>query len=181
MVATLQTTKIAHNNGTEALTINTDGSIVPTKAGSVLQIQKSGTRSTNSDTTSTAYAEVSSDYRLAFTPITANSYLQLNFYLHGGVGGNTRMGVRFYVSSNSDYSSATAVTSGSFDETFRTANYSTSSTFYQRLVQSEIYSAHTSTDTLYFTPYFNRGAGSNTARINDNGGFSYVTITEIAT
>ena len=90
------------------------------------------------------------------------------------------MGVRFYVSSNSDYSSASAVSTGNWDESQRTANYSHSSSMFGKHVTSEIYTAHTDTSTLYFTPYFNRGAGSNTARINDNGGFSYVTITEIA-
>jgi len=159
---------------------STSGGLVIPATGGIIQMQKSSTRSTADDTTSTSYAEINSDYRVAFTPVTANSYLQLNFYFHGVVGGNTRMGVRFYVSTNSDYSSATAVTSGSFDETVRTANYGDASAMFGKFVQSELYTAHTDTSTLYFTPYFNRGAGSNSARINDNGGFSYVTITEIA-
>ena len=159
---------------------STSGGLVIPATGGIIQMQKSSTRSTGDSTTSTAFAEVSSDYRIAFAPVTANSYLQLNFYYHAVVGGNTRLGVQFYVSTNSDYSSAAAVTSGLFGEATRTANYTTSTSFSMRQVQSELYTAHTGTSTLYFTPYFNRGAGSNTARINDNGGFSYVTITEIA-
>ena len=116
---------------------------------------------------------------MAFTPVTASSYLKLEFYFHGVVGDNTRAGVRFYVSSNSDYSSASAVTSGSFDEALRTGDFS-SGRFFGRYILSEFYTAHTDTSTLYFTPYFNRGLGSGDVRIGDNGGPSFVMITEIA-
>ena len=36
------------------------------------------------------------------------------------------MGVRFYVSTNFDYSSASAVSTGNWDESIRTANYGSS-------------------------------------------------------
>ena len=180
MASILNVDKIrATGSTTDALVLQSNGFIVP-KAGGIIQMQKGAKRTAASDTTTSAYAEISSDYRLAFTPVTADSYLQLNFYYHGVVGGNTRMGVRFYVSTNSDYSSASAVSTGNWDESIRTANYGSSSASFGKFVTSELYTAHTDTSTLYFTPYFNRGVGSNTVRINDNGGFSYVTIMEIA-
>lgn len=180
MASILNVDKIrARGSTTDALVLQSNGFIIP-KAGGIIQMQKSAKRTAASDTTTATYAEISSDYRLAFTPVTADSYLQLNFYYHGVVGGNTRMGVRFYVSTNSDYSSASAVSTGNWDESIRTANYGSSSASFGKFVTSELYTAHTDTSTLYFTPYFNRGVGSNTVRINDNGGFSYVTIMEIA-
>tara|TARA_R100000005_G_C4897939_1_gene141517 strand:+ start:71 stop:616 length:546 start_codon:yes stop_codon:yes gene_type:complete len=180
MASILNVDKIRATGSTnDALQVQSNGFVIP-KAGGIIQMQKSASRSSANNTTSSTYAEIHTDYRLAFTPVTANSYLQLNFYFHGVVGGNTRMGVKFYVSTNSDYSSATAVSSATFDEVIRTANHGSSSASMGRFVLSELYTAHTDTSTLYFTPYFNRLLGSNTARVNDNGGFSYVTIMEIA-
>ncbi len=65
------------------------------------------------------------------------------------------------------------------DHTLRTGDFS-SGRFFGRYILSEFYTAHTDTSTLYFTPYFNRGAGSGDVRIGDNGGPSFVMITEIA-
>ena len=179
MASILNVDKIrATGSTTDALVLQSNGFIVP-KAGGIIQVQKSATRFANNDTSSSSYAEVSSDYRVAFTPVTANSYLKLQFHFHGVVGDNTRMGVRFYVSSNSDYSSASAVTSGSFDEAVRTGDFS-SGRFFGRYTMTEFYTAHTNTNTLYFTPYFNRGLGSGEVRIGDNGGPGFVIITEIA-
>ena len=179
MASILNVDKIrATGSTTDALVLQSNGFIVP-KAGGIIQVQKSATRFANNDTTSSSYAEVSSDYRVAFTPVTTNSYLKLQFHFHGVVGDNTRLGVRFYVSSNSDYSSASAVTSGSFDEAIRTGDFS-SGRFFGRYTMTEFYTAHTNTNTLYFTPYFNRGLGSGEVRIGDNGGPGFVIITEIA-
>ncbi len=53
---------------------STSGGLVIPATGGIIQMQKSTTRSTADDTTSTSYAEINSDYRVAFTPVTANSY-----------------------------------------------------------------------------------------------------------
>ena len=85
MVATLQTTKIAHNNGTDALTVSTDGTITTDKhiippAGAIIQIQYDQlTTETTSQAFSASTAAVVSNFpTVNITPNKTSSKIKID-------------------------------------------------------------------------------------------------------
>tara|TARA_R100000005_G_C4941919_1_gene166078 strand:- start:407 stop:904 length:498 start_codon:yes stop_codon:yes gene_type:complete len=146
-------------------------------AGTVLQVVKSAVRTSASDTTTTSMAEISSDYRVTITPKAADSIMVIDFTYGFSVDGTTKIGVQCKVGTNSDFSTGMdAVHSVSHDEVVRNE---TSSRLQFRGSLRSYYDAYSSTATLYFRHDFNRPAGSGTARIMDNQGAAFVTVTEI--
>ena len=147
-------------------------------AGTVLQVVRSAfVRTGNSDTTSTSMAEISADYRVTITPKATNSIMLVDFTFGVTVDASTKLGVQAKVGTNSDFSTGqSAIHAVSHDEFFRN---DTGGRIQARSSLRSYYDAYSSTDTLYFRHDFNRPTGSGTARINDNTGPAFVTVTEI--
>jgi hypothetical protein len=92
MVATLQTTKIAHNNGTDAFSIATDGTITTDKfiippAGGIIQIQY--TQFTGTRVISTSGDTSFSDLTVNITPVSTSSKIMLQAHVFGEIGNTT--------------------------------------------------------------------------------------------
>jgi hypothetical protein len=87
MVAKLQTTKIAHNNGTDAMTIDTAGKVTFNadkvyNANEVVQIVRNYKADPGvQNVTSTSFAEVNSDFRLSITPRYASSLIFVDMHV----------------------------------------------------------------------------------------------------
>ena len=156
------------------------GTLFPS-AGQVIQVQKSDIRTAASTFSTTTLAEVSTSYRVSITPkLASSSYILCNFSYHSIVDDGAQMGVAIYVSTDGGSTFASAMDGGGQTPTVgeshrnntggRTSTRSHTSTFY------DIYST---TDPLIFTIYANRANGSSTARINDNGGGSFLHCMEI--
>jgi hypothetical protein len=183
MASIIGVNELQHTNGTTAATITSGGVFTitnpaPAAAGSVLQIQKSASLDSGyHSSTSGTYTEIATANRVTITPISANSYMLVQYLYGWVVGGSTRMGIVMRVGTNSDFSGMANINSLNHTETHRNNQ---SAQLYGRANRSDIYDAYSSTATLYFSPFFNRGAGSGNAGIGDNRGVSFVTVTEIA-
>lgn len=87
MVATLQTTKIAHNNGVDAMTIDTAGKVTFNadkvyNANEVVQIVRNYQPDPGvQNVTSTSLAEVNSAFRLSITPRYASSLIFVDMHV----------------------------------------------------------------------------------------------------
>ena len=146
-------------------------------AGTVLQVVRSTyVRTGASSTTSSTMAEITPDYRVTITPKASDSIMVIDFTYGVHVAGSTRMGIQCKVGTNSDFSTGqNAVHAVSHDESHRNDG----STIVFRGAMRSYYDAYSTTDTLYFRHDFNRAAGTGTARVNDNSGPAFVTVTEI--
>ena len=121
-------------------------------------------------------AEITPDYRVTITPKASNSIMVIDFTYGANIGGSTRMGVQCKVGTNSDFSTGqNAVHAVSHDESHRNDG----SLVIFRASMRSYYDAYSTTDTLYFRHDFNRAVGTGSARINDNTGPAFVTVTEI--
>ena len=148
-------------------------------AGTVLQVVRSAIRSSSSDTTSTSYAEISSDYRVTITPKAADSIMLIDFTFGISVDGGSKLAVITKVGTNSDFSTGfDSVHSVSHDEVFR-SDVDNNRRIQARSCLRSYYDAYSSTATLYFRQDFKRPSGSGIARVNDNTGVAFVTVTEI--
>jgi len=149
--------------------------MLPSK--SILQVVRSTyIRTGGSLSTSSSYTEITPDYRVTITPKQANSKMIITFTYGAAVSGGTRMGVKAYVSTD-NFVTNNVITSASHDESYRNE---TGSYMISRGNTVTWYDAYSTTDTLYFSHWFNRAAGSGNARINDNTGQAFVTVMEIA-
>jgi hypothetical protein len=157
-------------------TLDASGGILVPSAGQVVQVVQSQKRTVADSSSTTTLAEISSDYRIALTPKFANSVIFLTFQAGFGVGDATRMGIDFMVGTASDYSSLSRIDTTSVDESCRTDGAAVS---FKRHTIMQYYTVN-SLDTRYFTMYFNRPMGSNTARVNDNSGAAFLIAMEIA-
>ena len=148
-------------------------------AGTVLQVVRSAyVRTGPSSTTSSTMSEITPDYRVTITPKASDSIMVIDFTYGVHVAGGCRLGVQCKVGTNSDFSTGqNAVHAVSHDESHRNDG---SNTLVFRSAMRSYYDAYSTTDTLYFRHDFNRPVGSGTARINDNSGPAFVTVTEIA-
>mgnify|MGYP003139306609 FL=1 len=145
--------------------------------GTVLQVVKSAVRTNANDTTSSTYAEISSDYRVTITPKAADSIMVVDFTFAVSVDGGTKLAVITRVGTNSDFSTGfDSIHSVSHDEVFRN---DTGNRLQARSYLRSYYDDYSSTATLYFRQDFKRAGGSGTARVNDNTGPAFVTVTEI--
>ena len=167
---TIQTAKLA------------DDAITAAKlpAGTVLQVVKSAIRTNANDTTSATYAEISSDYRVTITPKAADSVMIIDVFTFGiSVDGGTKLGVITRVGTNSDFSTGfDSVHSVNHHELFR-SDVDNNRRIQARSFLRSYYDAYSSTATLYFRQDFKRSSGTGTARVNDNTGPAFVTVTEI--
>jgi len=166
---TIQTAKLA------------DDAITAAKlpAGTVLQVVKSAIRTNANDTTSATYAEISSDYRVTITPKAADSVMIIDFTFGISVDGGTKLAVITKVGTNSDFSTGMdSVHSQSHNELFR-SDVDNNRRIQARSFLRSYYDDYSSTATLYFRQDYKRTSGSGTARVNDNTGPAFVTVTEI--
>jgi len=156
-------------------TISAPNLMLPSK--SILQVVRSTyVRTGGSAATSASYSEITPDYRVTITPKQANSKMLITFTYGAAVQASTRMGVKAYVSTD-NFVTNNPVESFSHDESYRN---DTSSYIITRGNTVTWYDAYSTTDTLYFSHWFNRGAGTGNARVNDNTGQAFVTVMEIA-
>ena len=142
----------------------------------ILQVKRSSFRTAANTTTSTTMSEIHSAYRVAITPKSSTSEMVLEFQAGFGVGSSTYLGIDFMVGTTSDYNSMSRIDTNSVNETFRNAS---TSYLVKRLTMRNIYDGYSNTDTLYFTMYYSRPNGSSTARVNDNTGRAFLTVTEV--
>tara|TARA_R100000734_G_scaffold17936_1_gene14434 strand:+ start:664 stop:1212 length:549 start_codon:yes stop_codon:yes gene_type:complete len=148
-------------------------------AGTVLQVVKSAIRTNANDTTSATYAEISSDYRVTITPKAADSVMIIDFTFGISVDGGTKLAVITKVGTNSDFSTGMdSVHSQSHNELFR-SDVDNNRRIQARSFLRSYYDDYSSTATLYFRQDYKRTSGSGTARVNDNTGPAFVTVTEI--
>ena len=150
-------------------------------SGQILQVQKSDIRTSPSTFSTSTLAEVSTNYRVSITPkLASSSYILCNFSYHAIVDGNTDMGVAIYVSTDGGGNFVSAMDGGgqspSVAEAHRNDNSNRDSC---RSHTATFYDIYSTTNTLIFTVFANRSSGSNNARINDNGGGSFLTCMEI--
>lgn len=150
-------------------------------SGQIIQVQKSSIRTGPDTFSSTTLAEVSTNYRVSITPkIASSSYILCNFSYHSIVDANTDMGVAIYVSTDGGSTFVSAMDGGGQNppvgEAHRNDNAGRTST---RSHTATFYDIYTTADPLIFTIYANRSSGSNHARINDNGGGSFLTCMEV--
>jgi len=99
MVATLQTSKIAHNNGTEAMTIQSDGRVVPVMAGSIIQMQYSQYTGTTTQAITADTDTVMDFISVNITPVSTSSKIHIQahiFYEHGDNNPNSWNHVWFF-------------------------------------------------------------------------------------
>ena len=121
-------------------------------AGTVLQVVKSAVRTNANDTTSSTYAEISSDYRVTITPKAADSIMVVDFTFAVSVDGGTKLAVITRVGTNSDFSTGfDSIHSVSHDEVFRN---DTSDRLQARSYLRSYYDDYSSTATLYFRQDF---------------------------
>jgi len=150
-------------------------------SGQILQVQKSTIRTGASTFTSATLAEVSGNYRVSITPkLGSSSYIHCTFSYHSIVDDGVHMGVAIYVSTDGGSSFASAMDGGGQNppvgESHRNNTGGRVST---RSHTSTFYDQYSDTTPLIFTIYANRASGSNIARINDNGGGSFLTCMEV--
>jgi len=156
------------------------GTLVPS-AGQVIQVQKSSIRTAASTFSTTTLAEVSGNYRVSITPkIATSSYIHCTFSYHSIINDSTMMGVAIYVSTDGGSTFASAMDGGGQNPAIgETHRNETSGRISTRSHTSTFYDQYSTTDPLIFTIYANRSSGSSIARINDNGGGSFLTCMEI--
>tara|TARA_R100001440_G_scaffold52494_1_gene72315 strand:- start:434 stop:982 length:549 start_codon:yes stop_codon:yes gene_type:complete len=148
-------------------------------AGTVLQVVTSAIRNNANDTTSGTYAEISTDYRVTITPKAADSIMIIDFTFGISVDGGTKLAVITRVGTNSDFSTGfDSVHSVSHNEVFR-SDVDNNRRIQARSFLRSYYDDYSSTATLYFRQDYKRTSGSGTARVNDNTGPAFVTVTEI--
>ena len=192
MASELHVDAIKHSGGTSALTIDSSGNLTTSAnlnastgltvpSGQIIQVQKSSIRTSASTFSSSTLAEVSSNYRVSITPkLASSSYILCNFSYHAIVDGNTHMGVAIYVSTDGGSNFVSAMDGGgqnpSVAESHRNENSDRDSC---RSHTATFYDIYSTTDTLIFTVFANRASGSGNARINDNGGGSFLTCMEV--
>ena len=150
-------------------------------SGQIIQVQKSSIRTAPSTFSTATLAEVSGDYRVSITPkIASSSYIHCTFSYHSIVDNSTHMSVAIYVSTDGGSSFVSAMDGGgqnpAIGESHRNNAGGRTST---RSHTSTFYDIYTTADPLIFTIYANRSSGSAIARINDNGGGSFLTCMEV--
>ncbi len=150
-------------------------------SGQIIQVQKSTIRTSPSTFSSSTLAEVSSNYRVSITPkLASSSYIHCVFHYHSIVDGNTDMGVAIYVSTDGGSSFVSAMDGGGQTPSVAEAHRNDNSSRYSgRAVTATFYDIYTTTAALIFTVFASRSSGSGNARINDNGGGSFLTCMEV--
>ena len=150
-------------------------------SGQIIQVQKSSIRTAASTFTSGTLAEVSGNYRVSITPkIASSSYILCNFSYHSIVDDGVQMGVAIYVSTDGGSTFVSAMDGGGQNPTVGESHRNNTGGRYSgRSHTATFYDIYSDTTPLIFTVYANRHSGSNTARINDNGGGSFLTCMEV--
>ena len=162
-------------------TLDASGGTVIPSAGQVIQVQKSSIRTAASTFSSTTLAEVSGNYRVSITPkLASSSYILCNFSYHSIVDNGAMMSVAIYVSTDGGSTFASAMDGGGQNPTISESHRNNAGgRISTRSHTSTFYDQYSTTDPLIFTIYANRHSGSSTARINDNGGGSFLHCMEI--
>jgi len=149
-------------------------------SGQIIQVQKSTIRTGASTFSTATLAEVSTNYRVSITPKIATSYIHCTFSYHAIFDDAVQMGVAIYVSTDGGSSFASAMDGGGQNPTIGESHRNnTGGRVSTRSHTATFYDIYTTTDQLIFTIYANRQSGSAIARINDNGGGSFLTCMEI--
>ena len=150
-------------------------------SGQILQVQKSSIRTAASTFTSTSLAEVSGNYRVSITPkLGSSSYILCNFSYHSIVDANTKLGVAIYVSTDGGTNFVSAMDGGGQNPSVAESHRNDNGNRYSgRAHTATFYDIYSDTTPLIFTVFANRPAGSGTARINDNGGGSFLHCMEV--
>ena len=150
-------------------------------SGQIIQVQKSSIRTSASTFTSSTLAEVSSNYRVSITPkIASSSYILCNFSYHAIVDGNTNLAVAIYVSTDGGSNFVSAMDGGGQNPSVAEAHRNDNSSRYSgRAHTATFYDIYSDTTPLIFTVFAARSSGSSNARINDNGGGSFLTCMEV--
>ena len=153
--------------------------LIPSSGG-IIQVQKSSIRYSASTTTSTSYAKVSGSYDVTITPKTADSYILAMFSYHAVFNRDTYLAVQIHVDDGGGFTSIHSTDNGNETHRFSLDTGSNNDRISTRAHLSGIYDSYTTTGDLTFSIFYKRTAGSNTARINDVGGGSFLTLMEIA-
>jgi len=150
-------------------------------SGQIIQVQKSSIRTSPDTFSSTTLAEVSTNYRVSITPkIASSSYIHCTFSYHSIVDSNTHMAVAIYVSTDGGSNFTSAMDGGGQNPTVGESHRNNTGGRYSgRAHTATFYDIYSTTDPLIFTIFANRHGGSATARINDNGGGSFLTCMEV--
>ena len=150
-------------------------------SGQIIQVQKSSIRTVASTFTTSTLAEVSTDYRVSITPkIASSSYILCNFSYHSIVDNDCYLGVAIYVSTDGGSNFTSAMDGGGQNPTVGESHRNNTGGRYSgRAHTATFYDIYSTTDPLIFTIFANRHGGSATARINDNGGGSFLTCMEV--